>query len=138
MASPKGLVDIFNRVVDWTNSRLNINIASVASAADLHAASTWSVTTTADNAVATVTKAAESGKSHYITSISSSFSVAKIKLATLKDGATVIGNYHVHNQRDIVFAKPVKLTAGNAAELSLAASGTAAEIGAVTMTGYTI
>lgn len=138
MASPKSLIDILNRVADWTNSRLNINIASVASAADLHAVSNWTATTTADNAAATVTKAAESGKSHYITGISGSYSVALIKLMTLKDGAAVIGNFYIHNQRDIVFAKPVKITAGNAAELSLSASGTAAQIGAVTMTGYTI
>ncbi|MBT9177519.1 MAG: hypothetical protein DDT20_01853 [Firmicutes bacterium] len=52
-------------------------------------------------------------------------------------GATTIGNFHVHNQRDIVFAKPLRLTMGSAAELRLAASGTAGVIGAVTMSGYT-
>lgn len=97
--------------------------------------SEWSITATADNLPATATKAGEAGKSHFVTSISGSFSVANIKLMTLKDGAGVIGNYHVNNQRDLVFANPLKLTAGNAAELSLAASGTATQIGAVTMSG---
>lgn len=105
---------------------------------DPDAVATWSETTTADNAAATVTKAAEAGKSHYITSISGSFSAAAIRLATLKDGATTKGNFHVHNQREITFDKPLKITAGAAAELSLAASGTAGVIGAVTMQGYTI
>lgn len=106
--------------------------------ANAHALTEWAVTTTADNAVATVTKAGESGKNHYVTSIHGSFSAALIKLMTLKNGATVLGNYHVHNQRDVVFAKPVKITSGNAAEISLVASGTAGTIGAVVMKGYTI
>ncbi len=38
---------------------------------------------------------------------------------------------------DIAFEKPLMLTVGAAAELSLAASGAAGNIGAVTMTGYT-
>lgn len=107
--------------------------------ADPHAVSSWTATAvSADNAAVSVTKAAESGKSHYITNISGSYNVAKIKLMTLKDDTTVISNFHVHNQRDIAFAKPVKITAGKAAELSLQAGGTAGDIGAVVMTGYTI
>jgi hypothetical protein len=101
--------------------------------------SDWSITVTADNAAATVTRAAEAGRQHVITSIAGSFSVANAgKLMTLKDGATVIGNYHVMTVRDKEFDKPVKLSPNSAAELSLAASGTAGQIGAVTMTGYTI
>ena len=98
----------------------------------------WSITTTADNAAATVTRAAEVGRVHCIVSISGSFSVANIKLMTLKDGTTVIGNFHVHNQRDIVFDKPVRLSPNSLAELSLAASGTATQIGAVAMAGFTV
>lgn len=100
--------------------------------------STWVVTATADNNIATATKAAETGKSHYVTSISGSFSAAAIQLMQLKDGTTTIGNYHVHNQRDIVFAKPIKITAGNAVSLTLAASGSAGVVGAVTLAGFTI
>ena len=100
--------------------------------------SKWSVTVTADNAAATATKAAEARKAHYITGIHASFSAALIKLLTLKDGTTVIGNFYVHNQRDILFAKPVRITEGALAEASLAASGAGGTIGAVTMTGFTI
>jgi len=99
--------------------------------------SEWSVTGTADNAILTVTKALVAGERHFITSISASFSVANIKLLELKDDTSVIGNYHVHNQRDIVFEKPVEITVAKAANLVLAASGTATEIGAATMTGFT-
>lgn len=100
--------------------------------------SKWAETTTADNGTATATRAAESGKAHYVTSIHGSFSAALIKLMTLKDGTTIIGNYHVHNQRDVVFAKPVRITQGAAAVLELAASGTGGQVGAVTMKGYTV
>lgn len=130
--------DILAEVFDQALQALRGRVVSIDAGADPHAASTWSITATADNAAATVTRAGEAGKSHFITSISGSFSAAAIKLLTLKDGAAIIGNFHVHNQREIVFAKPIKITAGAAAELSLAASGTAAVIGAVTMTGYTI
>lgn len=102
-------------------------------------AATWSITATADNAAATATRAAEAGLRHYITSIGGSFSAANAgKLLTLSDGGAVVGNYHVHNQRDVVFAKPIRMATNSAVVLSLAASGTPAQIGAVTMTGYTV
>jgi len=103
-----------------------------------HNVSKWTETTTANNSAATATRTAESGKSHYVTSVHGSFSAANIKLMTLKDGATIIGNFHVHNQRDVIFDKPVRITQGNAAVVELAASGTGGEIGAVTMCGYTV
>lgn len=104
------------------------------------AQSVWSITVTADNAAATVQRAAVNGLTHYITSISGSFSAAQTaaKLMTLKDGTTVIGNFHVFNNRDLTFDDPIKLTQGNLAELSLAASGTGTQIGAVTLSGFTI
>ena len=98
----------------------------------------WSETTTADNAAATVTHAADTNRAHYVTSVHGSFSVANVQLMTLKDGATIIQNYHVNDQRDIIFAKPVRITHGAAVELSLAASGTGGQIGAVSMTGFSI
>lgn len=100
--------------------------------------STWTVTATADNAATTATKTAESGKAHYVTGLSASFSAANAgKLLTLKNGTTVIGNFHVHDQRDLVFPSPIRIDTGAAAELSLAASGTGGQIGAVTLTGFT-
>ena len=97
------------------------------------AEATWSVTTAADNASATVTRAGESGKSHYITQVSGSFSAAATKLLTLSDGGTVVANLHVVNQRDVVLARPLKLTAGQAAAVTLAAAGSAGVVGAVTV-----
>lgn len=99
--------------------------------------SSWSITATADNAAASVTRAAVAGQSHYITSIAAGFSAAAIKLLTLADGAAVIGNFYVHNRETIVFPLPIKLTANQAAALQLAASGTLGVIGSVTMTGFT-
>ena len=101
-------------------------------------ASTWSITVTADNVAATATKAAEVGKSHYITSVSASYSAAAIGLLTTKDGVATIGNYHAHNQRDVTPTRPLKITEGASFEAALAASGSVGVIGAVTATGYTV
>lgn len=101
------------------------------------AASTWSLSATATAAAATVTRAAEADKSHFITGISGSFGAAQIALMTLSDGGAVIANFHVHNQRNIEFAKPIKITAGNAVSASLGA-GAAGVVGAITLTGYTV
>jgi hypothetical protein len=102
--------------------------------------SEWSITVTADNAAATVQRAAEVGRVHCITSISGSFSTSQAvaKLMTLKDGTTVIGNYHVHTVLPFPFQFPIRLSPNTLAELSLPASGTAGQIGAVTMTGFTV
>lgn len=101
----------------------------------------WTVTANADNAAATATKAADSNTAarHYITSISGSFSAAVAgKLMTLKQGATEKGRWYVHNALVLAFDSPIELDANTAAELELAASGSAGQIGAVTMTGYTL
>lgn len=121
---------------DYTQQVLD-DLKAQGAADALDNASTWSLTATATAAAATVARAAEAGKSHYVTSISGSFGAAQIALLTLSDGATVIQNHHVHNQRTIEFAKPVKITPGNAVSASLGAGG-AGVVGAVVMTGYTI
>lgn len=97
-----------------------------------------SSTTTADNAAATVTVADQTNASHFVTGISASFSTAQTaaKLMTLKDGSTVVGNYHVFDNRDIVFPSPREIT--GALEVSLPASGTAGQVGAVTVHYYTL
>lgn len=95
-------------------------------------------TTTADNATATVSSGAPpSGQSNFITHLSGSFSVAQTtgKLMQLLDGATVKWQGHVFNDRDVIFTNPVKIH-GNA-QLNLAASGTAGQIGAVSLGWYT-
>ena len=99
--------------------------------------SEWAVTTTADNAAATAQKAAVAGSTHFVTSIHGSFSAAVTKLMTLKSDVNLKGNFHVINSRDIVFDRPVAMNEGELAELSLAASGTGGQIGAVTMCGFT-
>lgn len=95
------------------------------------------LTTTANNAAATVTKAAAAGTQHVITGIAASFSGAAAgKLMTLKAGAAIIANFYVHNQFRHSFETPVVLADNEAAELSLAASGSAGVNGAVVLTGY--
>lgn len=100
--------------------------------------SEWSATATADNAVATVTRAAEAGRRHYVTGISGSFSVVLVRLMRLLAGATVLGSFHVHNARDVEFTIPIELPENTAAVLDLAASGTLGQVGAVVLRGYTI
>lgn len=100
----------------------------------------WTVTDTSDNAIAVATKAAEVDtlKHHNITSISGSFNDnALVKLLTLKDGTTVIGNWYVNGQFALTFLNPIRISPGALAKLELAASGTGGKIGAVTMTGFT-
>jgi len=99
----------------------------------------WIVTANATNAAATATRAApSSGLSHFITSVSGSFdgAVAGGQLI-LKEGATEIGRWYVHNEFHISFPSPVQLQATKAANLELAAGG-AGVVGAATMTGYTL
>lgn len=107
--------------------------------ADPHGVATWSLEASADNAAATVTRPGEALKRHYITSILASFSAATAgKELTLLDGAAVILRVYVHNALVLVLPKPIRITAGNAAQLTLAASGTAGTLGAVTLVGYTV
>jgi hypothetical protein len=97
----------------------------------------WVSTASADNALATATKAAETGKSHYITTIFASYSGAKTGLLQIKDGAAVIAEYYIVNADVISLPTPIKATAGNAVSVELAASGTAGTLGKVNLVGYT-
>jgi hypothetical protein len=98
----------------------------------------WTLTATADNAVAAVTRPAEAGRRHYVTGISGSYSAALAGLMRLLAGVAVIGSFHAHNQRDIELAAPIELPENTAVTLDLAASGTLGQIGAVVLRGYTI
>lgn len=100
--------------------------------------SEWSLTATADNAVATVTRPAEVGRRHYVTGISGSLSATLIRLMRLLSGTTVVGSFYVHNARDVEFATPIELPENTAAALDLAASGTLGQVGAVVLRGYTV
>jgi len=96
-------------------------------------------TANADNALATVTKAAEAGKAHYVTGVSGGYSAAVAGgLLVLKDGITEIGRWYIHNALDLSFADaPLKCTPGSAVSAELSASGTLGVIGAVNLTLYT-
>lgn len=82
-------------------------------------ASEWTVTSTAAaGAVSSVSKAAVTGKAHYITAIHASFDEAHVDLLIWDlDGTPV--RAQVHNARDIVFTNPVKVTDATAAVASL-------------------
>lgn len=97
----------------------------------------WTVTGSADNAVATATRAAVSGKKHYITGVTASFSGTATKLLQVKDGTTVIWEDYVVNGYQMKFPQPIEATSGNAVSAELAASGTAGIIGKVNLTGFT-
>ena len=101
-------------------------------------ASKWSETTVADDATAIATRAAASGKAHYLTSVSASYSVTNSGLLELKDGTTVLGSYHVYDSRDIPFPKPLRVTTGASVSVELAASGTPGQDGSVVITGFTL
>jgi len=99
--------------------------------------SPWIVTASADNAIATATKAAVAGQHHYLTSLHFGWDVAKIGAGQVNDNVTAVGYYAVHNERSITFNPPHEITLGNKIDAILGASGTAGKIGYVTMTGYT-
>lgn len=101
----------------------------------------WIETANEDNATATATRAdPNSGaNSHYVTSISASFSATVSgALLTLKQGSTEIGRWYVYDAFALVFPSPVKLDPSSAVSLELAASGGAGTVGAVSMTGFTL
>lgn len=99
----------------------------------------WAVTAFGDNTAITASKAAEPGKSHYITSIQGSFTASQTagKDLTLEEGATVLFRIYTHSSVVIPFPTPFKLSEGQSADAVLAASGTAGQIGRVTLTGFT-
>jgi hypothetical protein len=93
--------------------------------------------TSADDTVGTATRAAVVGQestdplgnttqykaTHYVTAIGADCDEAGTTVLTLSDGATAIGTWTVHNQRDIEFPVPIEATPGNAVSVSTAAGG---------------
>lgn len=93
-----------------------------------------SATASANNGAAIVTLAAPpAGQSHYIYGVTAGFSAAATKLLTVKDGATVVENIPVVNAYQDNRSRPLKISTGNACEVSLAASGTPGVVGYVTI-----
>lgn len=102
----------------------------------------WTVVDSKTNATATATKAAASGKQHFITGISFSASAAPVAAVTVqvKDGDTVLDQFQipaaaqaplVHN-----YMPPLQITSGNAATITVAALGSAV-VGTVVLKGKT-
>lgn len=101
-------------------------------------AADWSITATGDNVAATTTKAAEPGKSHYVTYVGGSYSGAvNGGEMLLRDGTATIGDYFVHDQRGISLNFPLRITEGNSVSLTLAAGGLGVR-GACTLQGFTL
>ncbi len=99
--------------------------------------SPWSVTDLKTNAAATATKAAESGKSHYVTMLIASMESGAAKKVEFKDGGTVkFTLYAAAAFPAIHFKPPLKITQGNLVSLSIAA-GAGSVDGMVTIFGFT-
>lgn len=99
----------------------------------------WVETANADNVAATATRAAETGKSHYVTSVSASFSASVAgALLTISEGAAEIARVYVHDHAEVSLPKPIEIAEGTAVSAELAASGSAGVVGAVNLTGYTV
>lgn len=107
----------------------------------------WTVTAAGEaNTQATAQKAAAAGKTHYITGFSAAVTGAAVGetdvAVELKDGETTVWQEYFGaaalRGANIArtFAVPVKMTAGAAASLTIAALGTGA-IGVANLAGYT-
>jgi len=97
----------------------------------------WTEIANADNALATATKAAVVGESHYVVGIAGSYTVTDDGMLTLKDGSTEIFKVHIYNSFSIMFPFPINITIGAACSVELAASGTPSTFGHVSLVGLT-
>ena len=100
----------------------------------------WSENANADNAIATATHAAEVAKKHVIRTVAASFSgtTAVTALLEIKIGATVVWSQQIWNSREFTFpAGMFKSVDNELVQAVLAASGTAATFGFVSIGGQT-
>ena len=99
--------------------------------------SPWSVTDLQTEGAATATKAAEAGKSHYVTMLIANMESGAAKKVEFKDGTTVLATlYAAAAYPPIPFVPPLKITQGALVSLSIAA-GAASVDGMVTIFGFT-
>lgn len=101
-----------------------------------HMVSDWAKHAAATDGLATATRAASSGKNHYVTAIVASFSAASAAALTVKDGASSLFVVDVHDSEVIPLERPLEITKGNAVSAELAAGGAGID-GNVTLIGYT-
>lgn len=99
--------------------------------------SKWTIGITADNTSGVAARSAVSGRTHYVTSLSASFSTTNLKLLTLGDGTTTL-SWYVYDHVELSWPKPLKFVQGAAVTATLAATGTGGQIGTVVLTGFTI
>ena len=96
-------------------------------------ASEWTlVSTVASAGVASVNKAAVTGKTHYVTACYASFDAAHIGLLIVNAGT--VSRFDVHNQRNLEFGHPIEAVAATAVNASL---NVTSFNGALVMHGYT-
>ncbi len=88
-------------------------------------------------AIATATRAAEVGRSHYIVAVVAGYGAAQIGGLDVNDGAAAVISTHVHNADVIALPRPLRATAGNAVSAVLGA-GAAGVVGRVNIIGFTI
>lgn len=98
----------------------------------------WVARDSKDNALATATKAAVAGSSHYITNIFASYSATATGLLQLKDESTVIAEFSVVDSAVVNLGAPIKITKGNAVSAELAASGSGGTVSKVNLVGFTL
>lgn len=99
----------------------------------------WIARASADNALATATKAAVSGRQHIVYGVTASFSgAASNKLLTIKDGTTVVFQAYVTSLASVQFPRGIAITPGAACSAELAASGAGATLGDVNLHGATL
>lgn len=106
-----------------------------------HAAAEWTVRASAVNAAANAQKAAEGGSHLVVASVHGSFSAAAIALMQIVEDPGGLNTLkwagYVHNQRDVIFTRPLKIVAGKAVKCELSAGGVGIT-GESVITGYTI
>lgn len=95
----------------------------------------WVESATATGAAATATRAAPAaGTALHIVGVAASYSAAQVGVLTLTL-AGVAHTFHVHDQRDLQFSKPLRVADASSASASLAAGGV--NVGAVALIGFT-
>lgn len=99
--------------------------------------SEWVVSASADNGIATATRAAEPGREHHMTAVIASYGSTQGGLLTITDGDWTI-TVEVYDELDMEFRSPVRGREGAALSASLTASGTGGNVGYVNLIGYSV
>lgn len=97
----------------------------------------WNEKGSATAGAATATHAGEAGKAHYVTLIVASFDGSgNTASLSINDGGTTIGTVTIHDNFELELSRPLRMSTGNKAEISLATGG-AGVTGHVFLAGFT-